>query len=157
METKFHLKKSRTSSYLPLLLIGLALFVMSGCRTFMSVFDQYAYQQTTSLKVDALNVMTLATDSFSRHQQEVALLETNLQKIYEYERNRPKNEISVRMWDLLLKEDGHLLTGFLRRWQQKATLSKAFVDNQKKIVGDAFDQISGLESGKLKAKDVKTE
>lgn len=137
------------------LIVLLCVWGCTSCGPFISVFDQHAYQQTTSLKVDALKVMALATDSFSRHAQEVEQLETNLQKVYEYERNRPKNSITVQMWDLLLASDGHLLTGFLRRWQQKAILGNAFVQNQQKIVGEAFDQIAGLESGKLKEKDVK--
>ena len=127
----------------------LLLFSFVGCSS-ISTFDQHAYIQTTSLKVDALNLMTQATDSFSIHAKNVAEVKTNLQKIYEYERNRPKNEVTVKMWDLLLNSDGHLLGGFLKRWEDKSVLGATFVNEEKKIISDAFDQIAGLESGKIK-------
>jgi hypothetical protein len=100
--------------------------------------------------VDALNLMAQATDSFSIHAKNVAEVKTNLQKVYEYERNRPKNEVTVKMWDLLLNTDGHLLGGFLKRWEDKSVLGVTFVNEEKKIISDAFDQIAGLESGKIK-------
>ena len=127
----------------------LLLFSFVGCSS-ISTFDQHAYIQTTSLKVDALNLMAQATDSFSIHAKNVAEVKTNLQKVYEYERNRPKNEVTVKMWDLLLNTDGHLLGGFLKRWEDKSVLGATFVNEEKKIISDAFDQIAGLESGKIK-------
>jgi len=127
----------------------LLLFSFVGCSS-ISTFDQHAYIQTTSLKVDALNLMAQATDSFSIHAKNVAEVKTNLQKVYEYERNRPKNEVTVKMWDLLLNSDGHLLGGFLKRWEDKSVLGATFVNEEKKIISDAFDQIAGLESGKIK-------
>jgi len=54
------------------------------------------------------------------------------------------------MWDLLLNTDGHLLGGFLKRWEDKSVLGVTFVNEEKKIISDAFDQIAGLESGKIK-------
>ena len=48
----------------------------------ISPFSQHAYMQTTCLKVDALNVMGMAEDSYSAHEAEVATLKTNLQKQY---------------------------------------------------------------------------
>src|SRR5664280_1102210 len=119
-------------------------FAFVSCST-ISRFSQYAYTQTTSLKVDALAVMDLAKDDYSTHQQAVQQLQTNLQKIYEYEKNRPKNEISVKLWDKLLNPEGHLLGGFLIRWQKEQKLNEIFITEEKKLVSDAFDVISGLE------------
>ena len=140
---------TNTRAIMHKLTLLLLLFSFVGCSS-ISTFDQHAYIQTTSLKVDALNLMTQATDSFSIHAKNVAEVKTNLQKIYEYERNRPKNEVTVKMWDLLLNSDGHLLGGFLKRWEDKSVLGATFVNEEKKIISDAFDQIAGLESGKIK-------
>ncbi|WP_423126749.1 hypothetical protein [Gaoshiqia sp. Z1-71] len=129
--------------------IFMALLIIAGCAT-ISAFDQYAYTQTTSAKVDALNVMELATEAYEPHKPAVKELETKLQKIYEYEKNRPKNEISTRMWDKLLDKEGHLLGGFLVRWKEENMLNPVFVNEMKTIVDQAFDQIAGLESKKIK-------
>lgn len=131
----------------------LTVFTFLGCAT-ISSFDQYAYTQTTSLKVDAMNIMDMAKDSITLHKEEVMEFETKLQKVYEYEKNRPKNEITLKMWDLLLNPEGHLLGGFLNRWKTTALLSPAFITNEKKLVSDAFDQIAGLESHKIKTSEV---
>ena len=78
-------------------------------------------------------------------------LQTNLQKIYEYEKNRPKNEINIQLWNKILDANGHLLGEFLKRWQNEKKLNAVFVQEEKKIVGEAFDQIAGLESHKIKS------
>ena len=132
-------------------IIGLVALV--GCAS-ISAFDQQAYVYTTSVKVDALNVMDLATNDFANQAKEVKVLQTQLQKIYEYEKNRPKNEITLKQWDILLNPEGHLLGGFLKRWETQKTLSKTFVNEAKKLVDKAFDQIAGLESKKIKASDI---
>lgn len=126
------------------------LLLASSCAT-ISKFDQYSYTQATSLKVDAMNVMSMATDSFKMHNADVAQLRTDLSKIYEYEKNKPKNVITTKMWSVLIDSTGASLGGFLTRWQKKNTLDTAFINQSKILIGESFDQISGLESGKIKA------
>jgi hypothetical protein len=70
--------------------------------------------------------------------------------VYEYEKNRPKNEITLKMWDVILNPDGHLLGGFIKRWKNEKKLNAVFIQEEKKMVGEAFDQIAGLESHKIK-------
>lgn len=148
MQKKSHL--NRMSKQLLLLSFFIAFW---ACAT-ISQFDQYAYVQTTSLKVDALSVMDLATDDFDQHKDEVLQLTSGLQKIYEYEKNRPKNEITVKMWEKMLNEDDHLLGGFLLKWKTQGQQSKVFIEEAKKIIGPAFDQIAQLESKKIKPSDI---
>lgn len=120
----------------------------------ISSFDQYAYAQTTSVKVDGLSLMDLATEDFGKHQASVNEYKIKLNKAYEYEKNRPKNEISIMLWDKLLASDGHLLGGFLSRWEKEKKLSETFITEEKKLVDKAFDQIAGLESKKIKPSDI---
>lgn len=129
------------------------LLVYSSCLS-TAAFDQYAYAQTTSVKVDGLNLMDLAKDDFSTHQASVSDYQTKLQKVYEYEKNRPKNEITIKLWDKLLDPNGHLLGGFLIRWEKEKKLSETFIMEEKKLIDKAFDQIAGLESKKLKSSDI---
>ncbi|WP_018616627.1 hypothetical protein [Segetibacter koreensis] len=136
---------SRTKSYF---LAGL-LMCLAACST-ISKFDQYAYTQTTSLKVDACNLMSHATESYNDHAMDVQKVETDINKMFEYEKNRPKNEFSEKMWSILKDSTGHLFGGFVRRWQREGKLNAAFVAESRALVGQSFDQISQLESGKIK-------
>lgn len=117
--------------------LGEKVFIISvfalilGCAT-ISSFDQYAYVQTTSLKVDALEIMDLAENEFANFSDEISELRSNLWKIYEYEKNRPNNEITLKMWKKLLNKDGHLLEGYLVRWEKEDKLGKAFITESKK-------------------------
>jgi hypothetical protein len=120
----------------------------------ISSFDQYAYIQTTSIKVDALETMDLAKENYSAHEKNVQELKTKLQKIYEYEKNRPKNEITIKLWDTLLDTNGHLLGGFISRWQKEQKLNETYITEAKKLVDKAFDQIAGLESKKIRSSDL---
>jgi hypothetical protein len=120
----------------------------------ISSFDQYAYAQTTSIKVDGMNLMDLAKEDFSKNESSVVEFQTKLKKVYEYEKNRPKNEISIKLWDKLLDPEGHLLGGFINRWEKEKKLNEAFITEEKKLVDKAFDQIAGLESKKIKSSDI---
>lgn len=137
-----------------IIFVLLAVALLAGCAT-ISPFDQHAYVQTTSLKVDALHLMGKAVGDYTTYEKDIEAFEISLQKVYEYEKNRPKNDITVAMWDKLMKPDGHLLGGFLRRWKEEGKLGSAFVENIKEVVGGEFDKIAGLESKKLKSSDIK--
>ena len=134
--------------------LACVLFCFAACAS-ISSFDQYAYIQTTSVKVDALHVMDLAKDNYAVHEKKVQELQIQLEKIYEYEKNRPKNEITLKLWDTLLDTNGHLLGGFISRWKNEQKLNDTYIVEAKKLVDKAFDQIAGLESKKIKSSDVK--
>lgn len=128
------------------------LTIFLSCKT-ISNFDQYAYIQATSLKVDALNLMEKATTSYNAHIQEISPLKANIEKAYEYEKHRPKNEITTKMWQVIKDTSRNLLGGFLTRWQTRDSLSAAFVNEAKVQVGEAFDLLIELESKKIKPSD----
>ncbi|GGB96473.1 hypothetical protein GCM10011325_24740 [Dyadobacter sediminis] len=121
----------------------------TGCST-ISRFDQYSYTQSTSLKVDAVNLMSNATQPYESHRDEVARMKTAIDKMYEYEKNRPKNLVSEKMWLVVRDSSGHSFGGFLKRWQTEKTLNAAFIKESQQLVSESFDQISQLESGKIK-------
>lgn len=127
----------------------MVILTAASCAT-ISRFDQYAYTQATSLKVDALTLMGSATDSFPLHAAEAAQVQTSLTKIMEYEKNRPKNGTTENMWALLTDSTGHLYGGFIKRWEKEGKLDTAFIRISKDLVGQSFDQISQLEISKAK-------
>jgi hypothetical protein len=119
-------------------------------------FSEVAYQHATSLKVESLALVAKATEPYAEHRAEVEKLQLDLQKAYEYARNRPDNELSTQQWAILIDPQRALLGGLLARWKAEGVLGRAFIENMKTQIGAAFDTISGLESGKVKATDVKT-
>jgi hypothetical protein len=80
---------------------------------------------------------------------------TELEKAYEYDRGRPLNRITVTQWEILLSSDRNLVGGFLKMWKNKGSLGATFVAEKKTQIAEAFDQIIGLESGKIKPSQVK--
>jgi len=125
-----------------------AIVATAGCAT-ISTFDQYAYAQTTSLKVEALNLMDKATESYASHTAEVDDVNIKFQKAYEYEKNRPKNEITTKMWQLMMSDSSHLYGGFVKFWKEQDKVSKAFITEAKQQVSENFDRIAELESKKI--------
>lgn len=130
------------------LFAGLVL-LLSGCAT-ISQFDQYSYAQVTSIKIDALNIMDSATNDFQLHKAEVIKVKTAIDKMYEYEKHRPKNTFTEKMWNEVKDSSGHLFGGYINRWQKEGKLNKIFIQEAKTLVGLSFDQIAQLESKKIK-------
>ena len=113
-------------------------------------YDRVAYEHATNAKVDTLALMNKATDNYEAHAKEVEALTNELDKAYEYDRGRQLNQITVAQWDVLRDPNRNLVGGFLKMWKEKGKLGVAFVAEKKKQIGDAFDQIIQLESGKLR-------
>jgi hypothetical protein len=124
------------------------LFLLNSCASTAS-FDQYAYAQTTAAKVEAIDLMSNATQNVSAFATQIKDVDLKLKKIYEYEKNRPNNGITVKMWDLLLDPEKRLYGGFIKRWQTDSTLSKTFVEEAQKLIGSGFDKVAELESKKI--------
>ena len=121
----------------------------------ISVFSPEAYKQAVDLKVESLELMSLATMPFADVEENVTYLKTELKKAYEFALGRPSNEISAEQWEILIDEEGNLLGGFLKRWETEGSLSEMFVTEMQILVSDAFDTIIGLESGKIDPSEFK--
>ena len=137
-------------AYKPYVQLLLLLLFFTACTPLISRYNEYAYQQTTSLKVDVMQVMDMAVDSFSLHKKELAALQLKVDKAYEYEIHRPKNQVTIDMWQLLKDPNKNLLGGYLKYWKQHEKLDTIFIQEAKQQVGAAFDKIAELESGKIK-------
>jgi len=135
-------------------LLAIFLSIISCETTSIALYDETAYSQIISLKVDSLSLIEKATESYSLHEAEVNALQKELQFAYEYARGRPKNEITAEQIFLLINPEGYLLGGFFTRWESEGSLKRAFVENAKALIAEAFDQIIGLESGKIRPEDV---
>jgi len=132
------------------------IFLMQGCETLIGPYSPTAYKYATSLKVETLALMSKATNSYSKHKDEVEKLTIELNKAHEFVKGVPSNSISSKQWKILIKPDGKLIGKFWLKWKQKTTLSKPFISEFKKIVAESFDQIICLEVNKEKATDCLT-
>lgn len=121
----------------------------------ISVFSPEAYKQAVDLKVESLNLMSYAASPFEDYQEDVAELQTELSKAYEFALGRPDNELSAEQWEILISADRNLLGGFLKRWETEGTLGEMFISEMQLQVSDAFDAIIGLESGKIDPSELK--
>ena len=147
--------------------ICIIMFCLYGCGPTISQFDQYAYTQTTSLKVDVLNVMDKAVDSYTSHIADIDQVNTELMKNIEYEKHRAKNQITIDMYNIMWKllNDNTSTTigrdtfqhGFFPRWRNKNKLDTTFIGQAKIQVGEGFDMIAELESKKIKPSESKVQ
>lgn len=117
----------------------------------ISPYSHTAYLQATSLKARSLRLMDRAAFPATESSRDLESLRTDLDAAREYARGRPRNGFSTAQWERLLDPGGHLLGGFLARWEREGPLGPTFIVESKRLVADAFDTISGLESGKVGA------
>jgi hypothetical protein len=132
------------------LLIAISLVISSCTSTRTALFDPYSYQKTTEIKVEASKLMNKATTPYNTHKEEVETLQLNIEKLVEYEKNKPNNEISSAMWKILTDKEKNLFAGFFKRWEMKGFLSPIFLEESKKQVSDALDLLIQYEIKKDK-------
>lgn len=141
------MKKLRNKIAL-MLLLAFATISCESTRT--AVFDQYSYQKTTELKVETSKLMDKATTPYSKNLAEVEALFLNIEKLAEYEKNKPDNQITFAMWTILTDQEKNLLGGFFKRWKEKETLTQTFLEESKKQVLEAMDLLIQYEIKKDK-------
>lgn len=138
--------------YLKQLLVVLFLssFAISCNSLKTAVYDHYSYQKTVEIKVESSNLIDKASTPYSNHLKEIGELGLEIEKIIEYEKNKPNNEITYAMWKVLADKDKNLLVGFFKRWQEKGQLNAVFVEEAKAQIMEAMDLLIQYESKKDK-------
>ncbi|SHE76938.1 hypothetical protein SAMN02745206_00791 [Desulfacinum infernum DSM 9756] len=131
------------------LILLLPLF-LGACASAIAPYDHYAYVQATSLKVEALELLDLATESYEDHRVRVERFRSRMKKAYEYVRSLPRNELTARQYEILMDPDGHSIFGALRRWEESGRLSPVFVEELRGEIAQHFDQVITLEAAKIK-------
>ncbi|WP_298137373.1 hypothetical protein [Flavobacterium sp.] len=125
--------------------------VLSSCMaTKTALFDHYSYQKTTEIKVETSNLMDKSSTSYTDNKIAIEKLLLEVQKLIEYEKNKPNNEITFAMWTILNDKEKNLLAGFFSRWQEKEKLSPAFAIEAKKQTMEALDLLIQYEVKKDK-------
>ncbi len=145
-------KTNSTMKKLQILYVVIVTSLLSiSCEsTKTATFDQYSYQKATEIKVESNHLIDKATNPYKNYETEVEELLSELDKIMEYEKNKPYNDVSLQMWKILSDEERNLLAGFLKRWKEKGQMSAVFVNEAKSQVMEAIDLIIKYESSKDK-------
>lgn len=123
--------------------------LLAGCAP-GATFDPIAFEQTKGLKAEALALMDRAGEPYADHRAQVDTLRARLSRAYAREQGRPNNAKTLQQWDIVMAPQGHLLAGFLALWERRSVLDETFIDEARVQVADAFDEITGLENGKLR-------
>lgn len=132
------------------LLIGFAALA-AACATRVH-YDPASFKQATDLKTESLTLISKAGDVPTAHTAEIDSLRTQVTAAYQYERAKgDANQITIKQWELLQDPNGHLVGGFLTKWQTEGVgQSPAFIQGTSKNVSEAFDLIIAQENSKAK-------
>lgn len=141
MKASFILQKSFLFLFISL--------ILSSCVS-TALFDQHSFDNTISAKVETLGLMDSATEEFSLHTEAVKEHLQELQKVYEYDKRRTHNDITTKMWEIILDDNRNSVAGFLQRWKQNGAMNKAFIGEAKIQVEEAFDLLLDFENAKNK-------
>lgn len=128
--------------------ITMILFSCNSLKT--AYYDQTAYQKTVEIKVEADNLIDKSKEDYSLYEKDIENLKNQVAFILEYEKNRPNNEISYTMWELMNNKDKNLLMSYFELWKKNKTLSNAFSEEAKKQIDEAFSILLKYEASKTK-------
>jgi len=134
----------------PALLLAM---MLAACQPLIAGYSQHAYENATSLKVDALNLVGKAESPYGGYSTDVDALMTRVEKAYEYAKGLPHNKLSNRQWEIMKDPNRNLLGGFFRFWKEHGKVSKGFVAGAQKNIGQGFDLIICLEINKKDAEN----
>ena len=100
--------------------------------------------------METLSVMGNATTMYKNQEEIVKKLLLDIEKLKEYEKNKPNNEITFAMWTIFTDKEKNLVGGFFKLWEEKQTLSPVFIEESKKQITEAFDLLIQYEIKKDK-------
>ena len=133
------------------LMLAMLLLVITACGSIeTAIYDQYSYQQEISLRVETKNLLAHATEPYTSYKTEVEKLLLEMEKMEEYEKNKPNNILSYKMWQLMTDVDKNSVAGLFKLWKEKGQLSVVFLDEASEQVMEAFDALIKYEASKNK-------
>ena len=142
-----HISRTYISIYLFSLIISP---IIIGCSPLIAKFDNVAYQQTISIKVDALALLDKAGTPYKDNETAINALMSQAKKAQEYAKGIPKNNLTTEQWDIMLSPKHNLLGGVIEKWKKESKLNKSFINNVKVQIEQGFNNIIDLELGKNK-------
>ena len=131
-----------------LTIVMFAFLFYFGCN-YIAPYNQHAYEQTTSLKVEALSLVAKANEPYSDHEKEIKQFKLKMMKAHEYARGIPRNSEATEQWAILIDPAGKSMFGFLDFWEKNKRMSEIFTEEYKKEIKKHFNTIIELEASKM--------
>ena len=131
------------------LLFPFLFLFLFGCAP-VSDFNQVAYQQSVSIKTDALNLISKANENYFVHQFEIDSLKLNVENAYQFSKTISNNQETISQWEIIRDPNRSSLFGLLERWKNKTTLSDTFISEVKLLIASDFNMIIDFENNKRK-------
>src|SRR6266850_7794915 len=113
---------------------------LAACQT-ISTFDSTAYQKQTESLAAVLKLMDKATTDYASNTEQIEATNLKVEEAYEFDRGRPLNQITIAQWDLIRDPNRNTYAGFLKLWKARGTLGAIYVQEKKKQIAVAWDQI----------------
>lgn len=132
------------------LIIFISITVLCGCAS--SLYDHYTFTETLNTKVKAEHLIQKSNTPYSDNISLVDDLKVQLQTMVAYERAKEKNQITLKMWEYL-NRDNSAIHKFLETWENKGTLSPVFAKEFSPQISKAFDLMIDYENKKNKASE----
>ena len=111
--------------------------------------DPVTLRETQETKQATLTLIEKGDTPFSQNEEAVSALKTRMENIETREKNKKRNEITAKMWELL-SSDEHLVGSYLKLWEEKGTLSTMFIEQATPQIEEAFDMMLLYETKKDK-------
>ena len=132
------------------LLFPIIFLFLFGCAP-VSDFNQLAYQQSVSIKSNALTLISKADENYTDHQSEIDSLKISVENAYQFSKTIPNNEETVSQWEIIRDPNRSSLFGLLERWKNKERLSDTFISEVKLLISFDFNLIIDFENNKIKS------
>ena len=133
------------------LVLAFAFLLLTACGSLKTaIYDQYSYQQEVSLKVETQDLLKHAVEPYDTYKNKVEELLLEMEKMEEYEKNKPNNTLSYKMWQLMTDADKNSVAGLFKLWKEKGQLSAVFLGEATGQVTETFDALIKYEASKNK-------
>jgi len=124
-------------------------FLLYSCAS-TALYDQQSFDKAINAKVETLSLINKSNEDYAEHEGKVDDLLLELQKIYEYDKRRSNNQLTTRMWDVMLDENRNLVAGYFKKWKTGGPQNQVFIDEVAIQLEQAFDLLLDFESAKNK-------
>ena len=133
----------KTKIYFILLVVSSLL--ISSCAT--SFYDHYTFTETITAKTEAQSLIRQSVNSYENHIPQIESFKSRIDKMVIYEREKSKNEITLKMWNHMNSEKSSL-SKFLELWKEKDKLNPAFTEEFATQIDKMFDLMIAYETKK---------
>ncbi len=130
-----------------------------SCTPLISLYDADTFKDTTELKARCMILMTHGTEPFADYSRDADAVLASAWSLYERQKVRSQNNLTFGQWQLLMDdkvmsdkamETKAILPPFFERWKKEGRMGSAYVEEKRKIVERAFNEILKLESVKIR-------